>query len=117
VRGYRYDLPQFLRWFSQAKGSSSRLEKLSILDLISYRQHLVNIDAMAEIYTAQLKGDFRMRENFIVSGLPFNACIVALAMGFIAVYGAYAYARVLRQLTPMRRRRLRLMRISMAIHW
>jgi hypothetical protein len=30
-----------LRWFSQVKGSS-RLEKLSILDLINYRQHLVN---------------------------------------------------------------------------
>jgi hypothetical protein len=28
--------------FSQAKGSSSRLEKLSILDLINYRQHIVN---------------------------------------------------------------------------
>jgi hypothetical protein len=26
VRGYRYDLEQFLRWFSQAKGSSSRLD-------------------------------------------------------------------------------------------
>ena len=46
VRGYRYDLQQFLRWFSQAKGSSSRLEKLSILDLINYRQHLVNVEAL-----------------------------------------------------------------------
>ena len=26
VHGYRYDLKQFLRWFSQVKGSSSRLE-------------------------------------------------------------------------------------------
>ena len=42
MRGYRYDLQQFLRWFSQAKGSSSRLKKLSILDLINYRQHIVN---------------------------------------------------------------------------
>ena len=46
VRGYRYDLEQFLRWFSQVKGSSSRLEKLSILDLINYRQHLVNVEAL-----------------------------------------------------------------------
>jgi site-specific recombinase XerD len=46
VRGYRYDLQYFLRWFSQAKGSSSRLEKLSILDLINYRQHLVNVEAL-----------------------------------------------------------------------
>jgi hypothetical protein len=42
VRGYRYDLQQFLRWFCRTKGSSSRLEKPSILDLINYRQHLVN---------------------------------------------------------------------------
>ena len=42
VRGYRYDLQQFLRWFSQAKGSSSTLQKLSILHLINYRQHIVN---------------------------------------------------------------------------
>jgi integrase/recombinase XerC len=46
VRGYRYDLEQFLRWFSQAKASASRLEKLSILDLINYRQHLVNVEAL-----------------------------------------------------------------------
>jgi hypothetical protein len=42
VLGNRCDLQQFLRWFSQAKGSFSRLEKLSILDLINYRQHIVN---------------------------------------------------------------------------
>ena len=46
VRGYRYDLEQFLRWFSQVKGSSSRLENLSILDLINYRQYLVNVEAL-----------------------------------------------------------------------
>jgi len=45
VRGYRYDLNQFVRWFSRAKGSA-RFEKLSILDLINYRQHLVNIEAL-----------------------------------------------------------------------
>jgi site-specific recombinase XerD len=46
VGGYRYDLQQFLRWFPKAKGSSSRLDKLSILDLINYRQHLVNVEAL-----------------------------------------------------------------------
>jgi site-specific recombinase XerD len=46
VRGYRYDLQQFLRWFGQAKGSAARFEKLSILDLINYRQHLVNVEAL-----------------------------------------------------------------------
>jgi hypothetical protein len=46
MRGYRYDLQQFLRWFSYANGSSSRLEKLSGLDLINYRQHLVNVEAL-----------------------------------------------------------------------
>jgi integrase/recombinase XerC len=46
VRGYHYDLDQFLRWFIQTKGSSARFEKLSILDLINYRQYLVNIQAL-----------------------------------------------------------------------
>jgi integrase/recombinase XerC len=46
LRGYRYDLQQFLRWFSQAKGFSPRLEKLSILDLINYRQHLVTVEGL-----------------------------------------------------------------------
>lgn len=55
VRGYRYDLQQFLRWFSQAKGFSSRLEKLSILDLINYRQHLVIVEALRPPSTISLK--------------------------------------------------------------
>ncbi len=46
VRGYRYDLHQFLRWFNRAKGPPVRLEKLSALDLINYRQHLVNVEGL-----------------------------------------------------------------------
>ena len=42
VCGYRYDLGQFQRWFNRAiRPSSSRLERLSAVDLIKYRQHLV----------------------------------------------------------------------------
>jgi len=46
VRGYRYDLRQFLRWFNHAKGSSARFEKLAVLDLINYRQHLVKVEGL-----------------------------------------------------------------------
>jgi site-specific recombinase XerD len=46
VRGYRYDLHQFLRWFTQAKGSLDRLEKLSVLDLINYRRHPLTVAAL-----------------------------------------------------------------------
>jgi site-specific recombinase XerD len=46
VHGYRYDLRQFLRWFIDAKGSSARFEKLSALDLINYRQHLVKVEGL-----------------------------------------------------------------------
>jgi hypothetical protein len=54
VRGYRYDLERFLRWFSQAKGAASRLEKLSMLDLINYRQHLVNVEALKATTVTEL---------------------------------------------------------------
>jgi integrase/recombinase XerD len=46
VRGYRYDLRQFLRWFNRAKGTAARFEKLSALDLINYRQHLVKVEGL-----------------------------------------------------------------------
>jgi integrase/recombinase XerC len=46
VRGYRYDLRQFLRWFNRAKGTATRFEKLSALDLINYRQHLVKVEGL-----------------------------------------------------------------------
>jgi len=45
VRGYRYDLHQFLRWFNRAK-RPARCEKLSALDLINYRQHLVKVEGL-----------------------------------------------------------------------
>jgi site-specific recombinase XerD len=45
VRGYRYDLRHFLRWFNGTKGPA-RCEKLSVLDLINYRQHLVKVEGL-----------------------------------------------------------------------
>jgi site-specific recombinase XerD len=46
VRGYHYDLAHFLDWFGQAKGAPFRLEKLTPFDLIHYRQHLLNVQAL-----------------------------------------------------------------------
>jgi site-specific recombinase XerD len=46
VRGYRYDLRLFLRWFNHAKGSPARFEKLSAIDLINYRQHLLKVEGL-----------------------------------------------------------------------
>ena len=46
VRGYHNDLHHFLTWFSETKGAALRLEKLTIIDLINYRQYLVNVQAL-----------------------------------------------------------------------
>lgn len=46
IRGYRYDLEQFLRWLVEAKGTPPRLEKLTAIDLITYRQFLINVKAL-----------------------------------------------------------------------
>jgi integrase len=46
VRSYRYDLRQFLRWLNHAKGPSARFEKLSAIDLINYRQHLLKVEGL-----------------------------------------------------------------------
>jgi hypothetical protein len=46
VRGYRYDLRQFLRWFNHTKGPPARFEKLSAIDLINYRQHLLKVEGL-----------------------------------------------------------------------
>ena len=43
VRGYYYDLKQFLKWYAEAKGGALRFEKLSVLDLINYRQYQINV--------------------------------------------------------------------------
>jgi site-specific recombinase XerD len=45
VRGYRYDLHQFLHWFNHAQGAA-RFEKLAALDLINYRQHLIKVEGL-----------------------------------------------------------------------
>jgi integrase/recombinase XerC len=46
VRGYRYDLRQFFQWWQEGKEHDARLETLSSLDLIRYRQYLVNVRAL-----------------------------------------------------------------------
>jgi site-specific recombinase XerD len=46
VRGYRYDLRQFFQWWQQGTGQDTRVEKLTSLDLIRYRQYLVNVRAL-----------------------------------------------------------------------
>jgi integrase/recombinase XerC len=43
VRGYCYDLDRFFQWIKAAKGTSGRLEKLTTMDLINYRQYLINV--------------------------------------------------------------------------
>jgi site-specific recombinase XerD len=43
VRGYRYDLRQFFEWWQLGNGRDTRVEQLSSLDLIRYRQYLVNV--------------------------------------------------------------------------
>jgi hypothetical protein len=48
VRGCRYDLRQFLRWFNHAKGPSARFEKLSAIDLINYRQRLLKVESLRQ---------------------------------------------------------------------
>jgi site-specific recombinase XerD len=44
VMGYRQDLELFRRWFESLRGPEARLETLSTIDLISYRQHLVTVE-------------------------------------------------------------------------
>jgi site-specific recombinase XerD len=46
VRGYRYDLAHFHNWFTALTGSKNQLNKLTAFDLISYRQHLINVLAL-----------------------------------------------------------------------
>jgi uncharacterized DUF497 family protein len=70
VRGYRYDLQQFLRWFSQAKGSSSRLEKLAILDLW-FRQSGVGSSAIFAIEQVDDRENYG-EERFTIIGMVEN---------------------------------------------
>ncbi len=46
VKGYRHDMKLFLQWFRQACGQETRLETLSSIDLINYRQHMVGIERL-----------------------------------------------------------------------
>jgi site-specific recombinase XerD len=40
---YNYDLQKFNQWFEESKGYSLELEKLSAIDLLNYRQFLLNV--------------------------------------------------------------------------
>jgi site-specific recombinase XerD len=43
VRAYRHDVDLFLKWFAAIKGGKSSLSDLTTADVLSYRQHLVNV--------------------------------------------------------------------------
>jgi integrase/recombinase XerC len=43
IRSYRHDLVLFLKWIEQTQGSPLALAGLSDADILSYRQHLVNV--------------------------------------------------------------------------
>jgi len=45
-RGYRHDLGAFVRWLAKARGDEPRLEDLTSIDLLSFRQHMVNIERL-----------------------------------------------------------------------
>ena len=46
VKGYRHDMELFLRWFAEACGEDTRLETLSSIDIINYRQHMTGIERL-----------------------------------------------------------------------
>jgi site-specific recombinase XerD len=43
VRAYRHDVSLFLKWLAAIKGGKSELPDLTTADVLSYRQHLVNV--------------------------------------------------------------------------
>jgi site-specific recombinase XerD len=43
VRAYRHDVSLFLKWLAAIKGGKSELSDLTTADVLSYRQHLVNV--------------------------------------------------------------------------
>lgn len=43
VRGYRLDTEAFRRWLHEVKGPEPSLERLTAIDLMNYRQHLVDV--------------------------------------------------------------------------
>lgn len=43
VRGYRYDLNLFDQWINEHLGRKTHISKLSNMDLIAYRQHMINV--------------------------------------------------------------------------
>jgi site-specific recombinase XerD len=43
VRAYRHDVELFFKWFAAIKGGEAKLADLTTADVLSYRQHLVNV--------------------------------------------------------------------------
>ncbi|MEW6351463.1 MAG: site-specific integrase [Thermodesulfobacteriota bacterium] len=46
VRGYRQDVEAFLRWFERSVSHEHPLSKLSTIDVLAYRQHMVNVERL-----------------------------------------------------------------------
>ena len=45
-RGYAADLRLFRRWIEEARGADVRLRRLSSVDLVNYRQHLIRSEKL-----------------------------------------------------------------------
>jgi integrase/recombinase XerC len=46
VAGYRQDLELFRRWLASVQSADAALGSLSAIDLMSYRQHLSNVERL-----------------------------------------------------------------------
>ena len=45
-RAYSYDLQKFSSWYEESKGTSLKMGKLTAIDLLNYRQYLLNVKAL-----------------------------------------------------------------------
>jgi site-specific recombinase XerD len=46
VRGYVSDLEMFIAWLKQSRGTKVRLNQISTIELINYRQHLIAVKGL-----------------------------------------------------------------------
>jgi site-specific recombinase XerD len=46
VRGYLSDLEMFMAWLKQSRGAKLRLNQITTIDLINYRQHLIAVKGL-----------------------------------------------------------------------
>jgi site-specific recombinase XerD len=46
VRGYLSDLEMFMVWLKQLRGTKLRLNQITTIDLINYRQHLIAVKGL-----------------------------------------------------------------------